>query len=286
MIMGAVDDPLQERDAGQGEPIQKRRRLSRVPIRLLLPNLVTLIALCAGLTGVRMAIEGRLELAVYLVVIAAALDGVDGRLARLLKGTSKFGAQLDSLSDFVNFGVAPGLILYIWGLNALGHLGWIGGLVLAIACALRLARFNVALEDPNKPAWAGSFFTGVPAPAAAVGSLLPIYLEFLGIPKAPIGMPVVLVYEIGVALLMVSAIPTFSGKQLGARVRRAYVAPLLIGAALFVALLVSYPWGVLTAVVLVYLAMMPLAVMQYRRFKAHDAAALEMTPAAEPVKDS
>lgn len=268
------DDPLQERDdASGGQPIQKRMRLRHVPIRLLLPNLVTLVALCAGLTGMRMAFEGRLELAVYLVVLAAVLDGVDGRLARLLKGTSKFGAQLDSLTDFVNFGVAPALILYIWGLNGLGHVGWLGGLVLAIACALRLARFNVALDDPNKPAWAGGFFTGVPAPAGAIGSLLPIYLDFLGIPKTPIGLPVVLVFEIGVAMLMVSAIPTWSGKQLGARIRRSYVAPALIGAALFVALLVSYPWGVLTFVVMGYLATMPFAVMQYRRFKARDAAA-------------
>lgn len=280
--MRVVDDPLQDRDEKTGEPIQKRRRLRRVPVRMLLPNLVTLIALCAGLTGVRMAIEGRLELAVYLIVIAAALDGIDGRLARLLKGTSKFGAQLDSLSDFVNFGVAPGLVLYIWGLNALGHVGWLGGLVLAIACALRLARFNVALEDPNKPAWAGAFFTGVPAPAGAIGSLLPIYLDFLGFPKTPIGMPLVLMYEIGVALLMVSAIPTFSGKQLGARVRRAYVAPLLVGAALLVALIVSYPWGVLTAIVVGYLAAMPLAVMQYRRFKARDVQAAAEEPAAKP----
>lgn len=270
--MRTVDDPLQERNVDSGEPIQRRKRLRRVPIRLLLPNLVTLIALCAGMTGVRMAFEGRLELAVSLVVLAAALDGVDGRLARLLKGTSKFGAQLDSLSDFINFGVAPGLILYVWGLNALGNVGWLGGLVLAMACALRLARFNVALDDPNKPSWAGAFFTGVPAPAGAIGSLLPIYLDFLGFPKAPIGMSLVLIYEIGVALLMVSAIPTFSGKQLGARVGRSYVAPLLVGAALFIALLVSYPWGVLSAVVVGYLATMPLAIMQYRKFKARDAA--------------
>jgi CDP-diacylglycerol--serine O-phosphatidyltransferase len=268
-----MSDPLHERDAAAaGEPIQKRR-LGRVPFRLLLPNLVTLLALCVGLTGVRMAIEGRLEMAVYLVVLAAALDGVDGRLARLLKGASRFGAELDSLTDFVNFGVAPALILYMWGLNALGHVGWIAGLIFAIACALRLARFNVALDDPNKPAWAAGFFTGVPAPAGAVGALLPIYLEFLGFPRTPISMPVVLAYVIAVALLMVSPLPTWSGKKLGTRVSRVYVAPALIGAALFVALLVSYPWFVLAAVVLVYLALMPFAFMQHRRLSAEDAAA-------------
>jgi CDP-diacylglycerol--serine O-phosphatidyltransferase len=276
-------DPLQERDAESiGEPIQKRKRLRRVPFRLLLPNLVTLLALCVGLTGVRMAIEGRLEMAVYLVVLAAALDGVDGRLARLLKGASRFGAELDSLTDFVNFGVAPALTLYMWGLNGLGHVGWIGALILAIACALRLARFNVALDDPNKPTWSSAFFTGVPAPAGAIGALLPIYLEFLGFPRTPIGTPVVLAYVIGVALLMVSPLPTWSGKQLGARISRAYVAPALIGAALFVALLVSYPWFVLALVVLVYLGLMPLAFMHHRRLTARDAAAQAETSEPAP----
>jgi CDP-diacylglycerol--serine O-phosphatidyltransferase len=267
-----MSDPLLERDLGAGAPIQKRKRLGRVPLRMLLPNLVTLLALCAGLTGMRMAIEGRLEIAVYLVVLAAALDGVDGRLARLLKGTSKFGAELDSLTDFVNFGVAPAVILYIWGLHGLGHVGWIGGLVLAIGCALRLARFNVALDDPNKPAWAGAFFTGVPAPAGAIGALLPIYLDFLGFPRTPVGQPLVLAYVIMVALLMVSPLPTWSGKKIGTRIKRAYVAPALIVAALFVALLISYPWFVLAAIVLIYLGLMPFAFLQHKRLKEADAA--------------
>ncbi|WP_020178475.1 phosphatidylcholine/phosphatidylserine synthase [Methylopila sp. M107] len=268
-----MSDPTIDRDADAGGPIQSRVKLRRVPLRTLLPNLVTLLALCAGLTGVRMAIEGRLELAVYLVVLAAALDGIDGRLARLLKGTSRFGAELDSLTDFVNFGVAPALILYIWGLHDLGHVGWVAGLVLAIGAALRLARFNVALDDPNKPAWAGAFFTGVPAPAGAIGALLPIYLEFLGTPRSPIGMPVVAIYVVFVAFMMVSPLPTWSGKQLGARIKRAYVAPALIAGALFVALLISYPWLVLTLVVLVYLALLPLAFAHHRRLTLRDRAA-------------
>ncbi len=254
-------------------PIQKRRGLRSVPLRLLIPNFVTLLALCAGLTGIRMALEGRLELAVYLVVLAAALDGVDGRLARLLKGTSRFGAELDSLTDFVNFGVAPALILYFWGLNGLGNIGWIGSLVFAIAGALRLARFNVALDDPMKPSWAGAFFTGVPAPAGAISSLLPIYLGFLGFPRTPLGEPVVLAYVIGIALLMVSPFPTWSGKQLGSRINRAYVAPALIAGALFVTLLIGYPWLVLTALTLGYLGTLPFAFMHHRRLVAHDKAA-------------
>lgn len=274
-----MSDPLQERDADVvGEPIQKRKRLRRVPLRLLLPNLVTLLALCAGLTGVRMAIDGRLEMAVYLVVLAACLDGVDGRLARLLKGTSKFGAELDSLTDFVNFGVAPALILFIWGLHDLGHVGWIASLILAIAAALRLARFNVALDDPLKPAWSSAFFTGVPAPAGAISALFPIYLEFLGFPRTPLSGAVVATYVICVALLMVSPLPTWSGKQLGARISRAWVAPALIGAALFVALLIGYPWLVLAGLTVGYLATLPFAFMHHRRLVAGDKAA-----AANPV---
>ncbi|HEY0293174.1 MAG TPA: phosphatidylcholine/phosphatidylserine synthase [Hansschlegelia sp.] len=270
-------------DAPEGAPVQ-RRRLTRVPLRLLLPNLVTLLALCSGLTGVRMAFEGRLELAVYLVVLAALLDGVDGRLARLLKGSSRFGAELDSLTDFVNFGVAPALILYVWGLNGLGHVGWIGALILAIACALRLARFNVALDDPLKPAWAGAFFTGVPAPAGAVCSLLPIYLELLGFPRTPVAAPVVLAYVIIVALLMVSPLATWSGKQLGARINRAYIAPALIGAALLVTLLIGYPALVLTALVVSYLATLPFAYVHHRRLVAQDKAASGRA-ARDPVEN-
>ncbi|GBD47477.1 CDP-alcohol phosphatidyltransferase family protein [Methylopila sp. Yamaguchi] len=258
-------------------------RLRRVPVRLLIPNLVTLLALCAGLTGVRMAIEGRLELAVYLVVLAAALDGVDGRLARLLKGASRFGAELDSLIDFVNFGVAPALILYVWGLNGLGHVGWIACLILAIACALRLARFNVALDDPNKPAWAGQFFVGVPAPAGAIAALLPIYLEFLGFPRVPVALPAVEVYILAVAFLMVSPLPTWSGKQLGSRIDRTWVAPVLISAALAVTLLVSYPWFVLAGITLAYLATLPFAFLhQQRLVRADRAAAAAARSDADP----
>src|SRR3569833_4449557 len=123
-----------------------RKRLRAIPVRVLVPNMITLLALCAGLTGIRMAVEGRLEFALAAIVFAAALDGIDGRVARMIKGTSRFGAELDSLADFVNFGVAPGLILYFWGLKPLGNIGWIAAMVFAICAALRLARFNVQPE--------------------------------------------------------------------------------------------------------------------------------------------
>src|SRR5476649_1074110 len=158
-----------------------RRRFRPIPVRTLVPNLITLLALCAGLTAIRLAVEQKLEWALAAIVFAALLDGIDGRIARLLKGTSRFGAELDSLADFVNFGVAPALILYFWGLHELKSAGWIAAIVFAICAALRLARFNVMIDDPNKPTWAGNFFTGIPAPAGAITVLLPIYLYFLGV---------------------------------------------------------------------------------------------------------
>src|ERR1700740_2327790 len=163
----------------------KRRRFRPIPVRTLVPNIITLLALCAGLTAVRMAFENRYVLALAAIVFAAFLDGIDGRLARLLKGTSRFGAELDSLADFVNFGVAPALILYFWGLHDLRSAGWIAALVYAICAALRLARFNVMLDDPDRPAWAANFFVGMPAPAGAITVLLPIYASFLGLARFP-----------------------------------------------------------------------------------------------------
>ncbi len=163
----------------------KRRRFKPIPFRLLAPNLITLMGLALGLTGMRLALEGKLELGVVCVLIAAALDGVDGRLARFMNGTSRFGAQLDSLADFVNFGVVPAVMLYHFVLKDLRNFGWIICIIFAIAMCLRLARFNVMIDDPNRPAWQKDFFTGMPAPAGAVTVMLPFYLYFLGVPVVP-----------------------------------------------------------------------------------------------------
>ena len=211
--------PFQPLDP-EGEPPPRFGRIGRLPLRVLLPNLVTLLALCSGLTAVRMAIESRMELALAAIVFAAILDGVDGRLARALKGTSKFGAELDSLADFVNFGCAPALILYMWGLDQVGSIGWIGALIFAICAALRLARFNVMLDDPNRPAFTADFFTGVPAPAGAITVLLPVYLELIGVPHGVMSAPVALIYCLGIGVLMISKVPAWSGKTLGKRVRK------------------------------------------------------------------
>jgi CDP-diacylglycerol---serine O-phosphatidyltransferase len=245
----------------------KRRRFRRIPVRILVPNVVTLLALCAGLTAIRLAFENRYGLALGAIVFAAILDAIDGRLARLLKGTSRFGAELDSLSDFVNFGVAPGLILYFWGLHDLKSAGWIAAMVFAICAGLRLARFNVMLDDPDRPAWASNFFVGMPAPAGAITVLLPIYASFLGLPRSAVLTWLMLVYTLGIAWLMVSRLPVFSGKRVGTRVTPELVGPLVVCVVLCFALLIAYPWVVLTVGTLVYLASLPFGYLSYRRYE-------------------
>lgn len=247
-------------------PVPERRpprRIGAVPIRSIIPNMVTLLALCAGLTAVRMTIEGRYEMAVYAVLVAALLDGLDGRIARYLKSTSKFGAELDSLSDFVSFGVAPAILLYGWILHEARSLGWVAALIFASAGALRLARFNVAAAE-EKPAWQSNFFTGVPAPAGAILALLPVYVSHSGLPFPEEMAPVVLVYTVVIALLMVSRIPTFSGKKLG-RVRRDLVLPLFVLLVLIVGLLLSYPFETLSIAAVAYLMAIPFGWRTFNR---------------------
>jgi CDP-diacylglycerol--serine O-phosphatidyltransferase len=262
-------------------PSSPHRRFKAIPVRVLLPNLITLLALCAGLTAMRMAVEGNIQLALAAIVFAALLDGIDGRVARLLKGTSRFGAELDSLADFVNFGVAPALILYFWGLHELKSAGWIAAMVFAICAALRLARFNVMIDEPNRPLWAGNFFTGIPAPAGAITVLLPIYLDLLGLPSNLIVVWVTFLYTLSIALLMVSRLPVFSGKRVGKRVPPEMVLPVFVVVVLFFALLISYPWVVLTVGTLAYLCSLPLGWLSYREYQRKDAAAATAATAGE-----
>ena len=246
----------------------RRRRLifrsKKVPVRFLIPNFFTLLGLCAGLTAIRMAIEGRIDLAIGLIVLAALLDGVDGRVARLLKGTSKFGAELDSLADFVNFGVAPAILIFTWGLGDLKSLGWIAVLIFAICSSLRLARFNTAIDE-ERPNWQTAYFVGVPAPAAAIVVLLPIYLNKLGLTYAVGQSYAVLAYTVVVAGLMVSAIPTFSGKLTGERVARDYVLPIFVVAVLAVIFLATYPYKTLSIVSIGYLTFIPYSYYRFAR---------------------
>ncbi len=248
-------------------PRLRRRKFRRIPVRILVPNVITLLALCAGLTGIRMAFEDNYMLALAAIVFAAILDAIDGRLARLLKGTSRFGAELDSLSDFVNFGVAPALILYFWGLHDLQSAGWIAAMVFAICAGLRLARFNVMLDDPDKPAWAANFFVGMPAPAGAITVLLPIYAALLGLPRSGLLTWLMLVYTLVISSLMVSRLPVFSGKRVGTRVPRELVGPLVVVVVLFIALLIAYPWAMLTAGTLAYLVGLPFGWLSHRGYE-------------------
>ena len=266
-------------------PDLRRRRFRRIPVRLLVPNVITLLALCAGLTAIRMAIEGRTELALGLIVFAAVLDGVDGRVARMIKGQSRFGAELDSLADFVNFGVAPALILYFWQLHELNNVGWIAGMIFAISGSLRLARFNATMDDPDKPAFAANFFTGVPAPAGAICVLLPMYLVLVGLPQLP--ATVTAIYTLLIGFLMVSRLPVFSGKTVGGKVEREMVLPVVVLVVLFIAVLVSYPWHLLSGGSLLYLACLPLGWMSYREHerKARLASVAENSATSEMSAD-
>jgi CDP-diacylglycerol--serine O-phosphatidyltransferase len=242
----------------------RRRGLRAVPLRLLIPNLVTLFALGLGLTAIRLAMEGSIDWAVSAVAGAAVLDGLDGRIARALKGTSRFGAELDSLADFVDFGIAPALVLYVANLHEAKSFGWVAALLFAMACALRLARFNVMLDE-DQPAWRDIFFVGMPAPAGAIAGLLPIYLHHafdLGDPTSHSAV-VESIYVLAVAFLMASRVPHFSGKSIG-RVPREYVSVVLVGVAAALLILFDYPMQALVAVTLAYLASIPFAIKRYR----------------------
>lgn len=263
-------------------PEAPRRRFGPIPVRLLVPNVITLLAICAGLTAIRLATEARMELAVAAIVFAAVLDGIDGRVARMIKGQSKFGAELDSLADFVNFGVAPGLILYFWQLHFLSNVGWIAAMIFAISGGLRLARFNATMDDPNKPAFAANFFTGVPAPAGAITVLLPVYMGFLGAPTPPAVLTAL--YTLLIAFLMVSRLPVFSGKAVRLRVAPEMVLPVFVSVVLFIALLIGYPWHILSACSVLYLLSLPIGWRSYRDHQRGAAAAAKKTtpPPANP----
>lgn len=265
------------------DPLEpRRRRFKPVPFRMVAPNLITVLALCLGLTAIRLAYEGRLEPAVLAIVVAAVLDGVDGRVARLLKGTSRFGAELDSLADFLNFGVAPALVLHAFVLHEVKAAGWVVALIFAIAAALRLARFNVALEDPSKPEWKNDFFVGMPAPAGAGTVLLPLYLHFLGLSVPGL---IALIYVLAIALMMVSTVPTWSGKTWGKRIPRDLVLPLIVITVALFGLFVSFPFWGLVVGTFAYLLTIPFSVNRYRQLRAADTAAARAGAAGPGVAE-
>ena len=241
-------------------------RISGLSFNKLIPNILTMLALCAGLTSIRFGLHGKWDLAVISILLAGVLDGLDGRIARLLHGTSKFGAELDSLSDFVSFGVAPSMLLYFWTMQAAGGIGWALVLLFSVCCALRLARFNTMLGEPDLPPWAYNFFTGVPAPAAAGLVLLPMVITFQSEGESFFASPSVnAVFLIGVAFLMVSKIPTFSGKRF--RVPHEYVLPMLLLVGLLAAFLVTEPWTTITCIGFLYGGSIPFSARAFRKLK-------------------
>ena len=270
---GSSDDDL---DSRSQRTLFRRRR---IPVRALLPNLFTLLSLCAGLTAIRMAIEFKYEAALLLIVAAALIDGIDGRLARALKVQSRFGAELDSLADTVNFGVAPALILYIWGFGNLQAFGWVAAMVFACCMGLRLARFNAAL-DTEKPKWMSNYFTGIPAPAGAMAVLLPLYLNGTGLIRVTDYPALIAIYTLAIAFLLVSTIPTWSGKLLGERVSRDYVLPIFAGVALVLGLLWSYPYQTASVLTLGYLGLVPFSYRRFREKLSREAAVGSSMPPA------
>lgn len=240
-------------------------RLKGEPINTLIPNILTVLALCSGMTAIRFAMLDRYEMAVAFVVIAGIFDGLDGRMARYLGGTSKFGAEFDSLSDFAAFGVAPAIVVWYWSLRYAGGIGWAVCLLYATCCALRLARFNTAIGDPNLPPYAYRYFQGVPAPAGAGLAILPMMIEFemgFGVLQKPILAAPWLAL---VAILMISRIPTFSMKSI--KIPREYVLPVFIGLAVLTAAVASYPWIVLSIIGIWYLLSIPVSVRNYQFLK-------------------
>ncbi len=246
--------------------IPRQRRYRGLPVRSLAPNILTVLAICAGLTSIRFSLDARWEAAVAAILVAAILDSLDGRLARLLKGATKFGAELDSLADFVSFGVATVMVLYLWELHNVKPGGWTISLTFCVCCALRLARFNTALDEPDRPAWTADYFSGLPTPAAAAIALLPLILSFGAGSPVYLSEYVVAANTALVAFLMISRVPTYSFKRL--RIRREYVLPTLIAVALTAAVLVNYPWAVVAGFWILYIGSIPHAVVTYRRHMA------------------
>lgn len=246
---------------------RRRRRAPRIKgttVARLIPNMITLAATCAGLTGIRYALEERWEFAVAAILVAAILDALDGRMARLLGTTSELGAQLDSLSDFVAFGVSPALIVWLWSLSTLGGIGWGIALFFAVCCGLRLARFNSRMD--SLPPYAYNYFQGVPAPAGAGITLVPMALSFVLADPTVIPAWVIGAWMTAMALLMVSEVPTFSFKKFKLAPR--WIVPFMVGIGLLAAGFASAPWETLTLLGLAYIATIPLSIRSYARLRA------------------
>jgi CDP-diacylglycerol--serine O-phosphatidyltransferase len=252
-----------------------------IPLRAVVPNAITALALCSGLSGVRFAIAGDWERAVLMILVAGILDGLDGQVARFLRGQSRFGAELDSLSDAISFGVAPALILYLWSLQYAPRLGWICALMLAVFCALRLARFNAQIDADDQPRKSAGFLTGVPAPAGAGLALLPLFVWLWSEEPTARAWWLVAPWTAAMALLMVSSLATYSWKSF--RLRRTVRFEAIAVAVVLAAALVTAPWQTLTIVAAVYLISMPFSMLSYRRIRQRGAGERLREPASPPI---
>ena len=232
--------------------------------RVILPNMLTLIGVCIGLTSIRFALDGRFEFAIVAIILAAVIDGLDGRIARLIKGTSKVGKELDSLTDMISFGVAPAFIMYFWKLNTLGRFGWLVCLIYVICVALRLARFNV--NSDQEPSWRDNFFEGVPSPAGGILVLTPLIFSMTNFELISINYDiVVLIFFIVTSLLLISKFPSYSFKKIV--IQRKTTIFLLFGIVLFFGLLLIYPFNVIAISAIVYLLMLPISFFHYQKLK-------------------
>ena len=261
-------------------------RLPRgLTLRALAPNAITAAALCVGLTGIRFAIGGEFDKAVLAVIFAGMLDGIDGRIARLLKAQSRFGAELDSLADAISFGVAPALIIYLWTLQALPRLGWFAALAFALCCVLRLARFNARIDLPDEPRKQAGFLTGVPAPVGAGLAFLPLYLWVISGNEIFASPLLVSGWLVAISILLISNVPTLSWGKL--RPRRTIRLEVIALAGLVVAALLTEPWFTLVGICVVYLLLIPVGIFAYARVKrrraAQDGAASDAPGALPPA---
>ena len=264
---------MSERDDAYADDGSALPRVAKgLALRALAPNAITSAALCSGLTGIRFAINGEFDKAVMAVILAGLLDGIDGRVARMMKADSRFGAELDSLADAISFGVAPALILYLWSLKAEPRYGWFAALALAVCCALRLARFNARIDIDEQPHKSAGFLTGVPAPVGAGLAFLPLYLWIASGSEMFRNPVFVALWVTGIAFLLISNLATLSWKSL--RPRRSLRLGLIAVVGLAIAALLTDPWWTLAVIALLYLALVPLGMVRYARVKRLRTAAL------------
>ena len=248
------------------EPQKKNLKIvsDKKSARMILPNMLTLIGVCIGLTSIRFALDDKFELAVIAIIFAALIDGLDGRIARLIKGTSKVGKELDSLTDMISFGVAPAFIMYFWKLNTLGRFGWLVCLIYVICVALRLARFNV--NSNQDPSWKDNFFEGVPSPAGGILVLTPLIISMTDFNYIQFNYDIIVpTFFIITSLLLISKFPSYSFKKIV--IQRKTTIFLLFGIVLFFGLLLIYPFNVISISIIIYLAVLPISFFHYQKLK-------------------